>query len=310
MKSLFFNCVGLWSFVAASLSLGGVLVQPACGQECPITFPGGSQLTSFITIYPGYNTHYSSDPAVTLQQQLISYFLVDVTNPVNHTNYPNPPIPYGLYPTWCVDQWDFIDPPYITVPGSIYTGTLYSTCDPLLNTYLLPLGHPFTVVPPATWQMVNYILNNHTYGGSNAFYWDIQAAINTLVGSGVGFNECGTPLTTPIPDGVCGYPSYHPNAVYTLLNAASNAVLINNWVPQCGDVYGVIYVTDPTTDQLLLLEVPIHLSVSPRPAAIWAAIPPPLRRTPACKRPRWSTCRVLQLPHLTSRIQAPPLRNA
>ena len=40
--------------------------------------------------------------------------------------------------------------------------------------------------------MVNYILNHHTFNSTNAFWWDVQTAINTLVGSGVGSTDpCG-----------------------------------------------------------------------------------------------------------------------
>ena len=129
-------------------------------------------MTAYITVYPYYGT-----------PQFTSYFLVDVTNKVSGTNYLNPPIPYGLYPTWCVDQWDYLDPTEITVPGSLYTGALYSTCDPDLNSELPP-NHPNTLVSSTNWQMVNYLLNFHLFNGTNVNYWDMQAAINTLVGSG------------------------------------------------------------------------------------------------------------------------------
>jgi hypothetical protein len=126
-----------------------------------------------------------------------------------------------------------------------------------LNTEL-PAGHPGTLVSSSVWQEVNYILNHQTYDGTNAFYWDVQAAINTLVGSAVGQpSYCGTPpnYTTPTPDGVCGYPTYDPVVVNALLAAAAaNAA---TWVAVCGDVYGVIYVTQPCSDQFIMLEVPI-----------------------------------------------------
>ena len=156
-----------------------------------------------------------------------------------------------------MDQWDVIDPASITIPGSPYTGVLYSTCDPNLNSELPP-GHPNTLVSPAIWQMVNYILNHHTYNHTNAFYWDIQTAINTLVGSGVGAPDgCGGILTTPTPSGLCGYPTNHPAVVQALLTAATNNAA--TWTPQCGDVYGVVYVTPlvTPTNQFLLLEVPV-----------------------------------------------------
>jgi len=247
MKSLFFNRAGLLSVLAALFC--SLPAHPVLGQACPITFPPSpaNELTAYVTIYPGYKV------SLTIQQQLTSFFTVDVSNTVSG---PNPPIPYGLYPTWCVDTWDFINPTAITVPGSIYSGFLYSTCDPDLNAELPP-GHPNTLVSAADWQMVNYILNHQgCAGGTNAFYWDVQAAINTLVGSGLGDTEyCGTPLKTPIPDGCGGYPKYDSNVVECLLMQATNNA--PTWTPKCGDVYGVIYVTEPFTDQFLLLEVPI-----------------------------------------------------
>ena len=239
------------SFVAASLCC--VFDRPASGQQCPLTFPAspGNDLTSYITVYPYYNTKSN------VQQQLISYFIVDVTNTVSGAN---PPIPYGLYPTWCVDEWDFIFTASITVPGSNFTGALYSTCDPDLNSELPP-SHTNTLVSPATWQMVNYILNHQDYNGSRAFWWDVQTAINNLVGNGVGsVDECGKILTTPAPDGVCGWPTNHPTVVQALLTAAADNA--PSWIPQCGDVYGAIYVIQPLSSniQFIMLEVPIPCS--------------------------------------------------
>jgi uncharacterized repeat protein (TIGR01451 family) len=258
MKPFSFIRIGLLAFVAAGLSLGGLVECPGRGQQCPITLPAspGNSLSSYITIYPN-NTQGP-------QEQLTSWFMVDVTNIVNGASYLNPPIPYGLYPAWCVDGWDDINPAYFDVPGSFYAGALYSTCDPNLNNEL-PAGHPNTLVSPATWQMVNYILNHQTDGGTNVFYWDVQAAINTLVGSGSNsFNSyIGQVLTTPLPSGQYSgitYPTYDPQVVYDLLSAATNNA--PTWVPQCGDVYGVIYVTKPTSDQFLLLEVPVPCTES------------------------------------------------
>ncbi|MGD1085074.1 MAG: SdrD B-like domain-containing protein, partial [Verrucomicrobiota bacterium] len=245
---------------ALSLLCSSVLQIPASAQvPCPITFPAspGNDLTSDITVYP-YNTE---GPA----EQLTSWFLVDVTNSVGGATVSgnNPPIPFGLYPTWCVDEWDEINPIYFTVPGSLFSGALYSTCDPDLNSELPP-GHTGTLVSTTNWQMVNYILNHQTDDGTNVFYWDVQAAINTLVGSGVGSHNVytGTILTTPLPDGSypgVTYPTYNPATVQDLLNAASNAVVYTTtpWVPECGNVIGVIYVTQPLANQFLLLEVPV-----------------------------------------------------
>lgn len=255
MRSLFFNRVRFFSSLAASLSLCCIFARPAFGQACPITFPAspGNDLTADITIYPNYNTSLALGAA----QQLTSWFMVDVNSSVSG---PTPPIPYGLYPTWCVDEWDAISPTYFTVPGSPFTGALYSTCDPNLNNEL-PAGHPNTLVSPAVWQQINYILNHQ----SGAFYWDVQAAINTLVGSGVGSlnSFTGTILTTPVPDGSypdTTYPTYDQGVVNALLAAAAaNAA---TWFPQCSDVYGVIYVTPQAApfNQFILLEVPISPS--------------------------------------------------
>ena len=260
MKSLILNRVGFLSFLAALLCC--VELPARADQDCLLTLPSSpsNQLTSYITIYP----YFSSTNSLGIQEQLISYFIVDVSNKVNGHNYSNPPIPYGLYPAWCVDEWNDISPTYYTVPGSaVYTGALYSTCDPNLNSEL-PAGHTNTLVSSTNWQMVNYILNHQTVNGTNYFWWDVQAAINTLVGSGVGsVGYCGHVLTTPIPDGAlpdgsCGYATYHPQVVQALLTAATNNA--PGWTPQCGDVYGAVYVTQPASDQFLLLEVPIPCS--------------------------------------------------
>ena len=77
----------------------------------------------------------------------------------------------------------------------------------------------------------------------------------------IGYTECpGVVLTTPIPDGVCGNPTYHSNVVQALLTAASNKYASR--IPQCGDVYGAVYVNQPLSDsnQFLMLEVPISCS--------------------------------------------------
>ncbi len=62
-------------------------------------------------------------------------------------------------------------PATVTIPGTRYTGNLYSTCDENLNAEL-PLGHPAnTYVPTNIWREVNYILNHR----AGVFYWDVQA---------------------------------------------------------------------------------------------------------------------------------------
>src|SRR5580700_557369 len=102
MKSLTFKRIGL--VFGLTTVLWCATERAAIGQECPLILPASpsNQLSSYITVYPFYNKSLSQ------QQQLISYFLVDVTNKIYGTNYPNPPIPDGLYPAWCVDEYNFI----------------------------------------------------------------------------------------------------------------------------------------------------------------------------------------------------------
>jgi hypothetical protein len=249
MKNNIFKRFGSSSVFALIFCL--VWQTPVSAQQgCDLTFsPYPAPLSSYITAYP-----YAIE-SKGAQQQLVSWFAVDVTNIVNHTNYPSPPIPYGVYPAWCVDATTSIDPAFATVPGTLYSGHLYSTCDSNLNSELPP-GHTNTLVSAGIWQMVNYILNYHLNNGTNAFYYDVQAAINTLVGSAVGStNPCGGLYTTPTPDGGCGnYPVYDPVVVSNILAAATNNA--PGWVPQCGQVLGAIYVT-ATTNQFLLIEVPV-----------------------------------------------------
>ncbi|HEY3864187.1 MAG TPA: SdrD B-like domain-containing protein, partial [Verrucomicrobiae bacterium] len=254
MKFLPNNPIRFLSLAAAVVFCAAA--HPVSAQECPLVFPPSpsNDLTAYITEFPF---------ATNSKQPLVSYFLIDVTNLVNKTNYLNPPIPYGLYAAWCVDEGDDISPTQVKVPGSAFTGAIFSTCDPNLNSELPP-GHPNTLVSSTNWQMVNYILNHQTFNGTNAFYWSVQAALNTLVGSGVGsVGSCEVVLNTPIPDGsmpdgACGYPTYNPVVVNGLLTAATNNYA--SWNPQCGDVYGAVYVTNPTNDQFLLLEVPVPCS--------------------------------------------------
>ncbi|HEX3718543.1 MAG TPA: DUF11 domain-containing protein [Verrucomicrobiae bacterium] len=219
----------------------------AFGQEsCPLSLPEypSNELSSYITVYPGYDKSSPLGP----QQPLTSWFVVDVTNDVSGAT---PPIPYGLYAGWCADEWNVIDPTFGTVPGELYSGVLYSTCDPNLNDELPP-GHANTLVSSTNWQMVNYILNHQ----DDDFYWDVQAAISTLVGSAVGSpDNCGGVYTTPAPSGGCdAYPVYDPSTVLALLTDATNNYAA--WFPQSGDVVGAIYVTTPASNQFLLLEVP------------------------------------------------------
>ena len=174
---------------------------------------------------------------------------------VDYPNYPasdatfhtsvqdtNEPLPVGTYLTWCVDVGTELNP--IQGVGTAYSGVLFPTCDPNLNSEL-PTNHPpACYVSPAVWQQVNYILNH-----KNGFYfWDIQVAIYSLVGG-------PAPLSPP-------YPPFTPANVQSLLNDASNNAA--SWIPQCGNVIGAVYVitnqagttlTSPV--QLVILEVPI-----------------------------------------------------
>lgn len=201
-------------------------------------------LTALVTEFPGYN---ASVPLP--QQSFAATFIIDVTNEIGNSPYLNPPIPYGLYDAYCVDASDDITATVGTVPGStVFTGNVYLTCDTNLNKEL-PGGHPNTMVSPAVWQMVDYLLNETTYDGTNVFYWDMQAAINTLVGND------DSQYGTPVPDGgATGYPAYHSDVVTALLTAASNNAA--SWKPGCGNYYGVIYTPNPTNNQFLILKVP------------------------------------------------------
>ena len=184
-------------------------------------------LTSYIVNYPGY----PNSPAM---------FETLVTD--------SEPLPIGTYLTWCIDANVDINAQQFqySSPGTQYSGTLIPTCDTNLNSKL-PSGHTPTVynVPPQTWKMVNYLLNHK----NGAYFWDIQVAIWNLVGG-------------PAPTG--NYPPSTPAYVTALLADATNNAA--SWVPQCGDIMGVIYVVttipdsnnNPTTGQaqILLIEVP------------------------------------------------------
>src|SRR5665213_2065959 len=241
-----------WLSALVAFLFCNVSMPASAQQACSLTIsPPGASLTSYITAYPGFNTQLSP------QQQLVATAIVDVTNVVNRTNYTSSPLPYGHYLAWCMDEYETIPASSITIPGTLFTGALYSTCDPDLNSEL-PSGHPNTLVSSNVWQMVNYILNHKTYHGTNVFYWDVQDAINTLVGSAVGAadTDCGGTYNTPAPEGTCDeYPFFDPVVVNGLLTAASNNAA--TWVPECGNVIGAVYVTQPTTNQFVLIEVPV-----------------------------------------------------
>jgi hypothetical protein len=168
-------------------------------------------------------------------------------------------LPIGLYQAWCVDEQTDTTFPVVfdTVPGAPVTGTLYPTCDPGLNGDLALYGaHPNTQVSSSVWLQVDYILKLYNENPSAYFYWDVQAAINTLVGSAAGtYNTyCNETLSTPLPDNCGGYPAYSDSNVAALLAAAQTAVA-GGWKPTCGDVIGVVYVT-AAASQFLVIEVP------------------------------------------------------
>jgi hypothetical protein len=210
-----------------ALLLGIGQTNQALGQSSSginFTGPAGNVLTSYIDLYPNYpncNATFNTQVQTT-----------------------NQPLPLGTYLTWCVDAGVEIDPSQgYTVPGTTYTGELFSTGDTNLNNELPPNHTPTSYVSPTVWQQVNYVLNHKQ--GTN--FWNIQVAINDLVGG-------------PAPSSA-GYPAFDPAVVQSLLTAASNNAA--SWVPQCGNVVGAVYViqqqgstvlTNPV--QLLLIEVP------------------------------------------------------
>ena len=161
-----------------------------------------------------------------------------------------------------------------TVPGTIYIGNLFPTCDPSLNAKL-PQNHPANCyVSPAVWQQVNYILNHK----NNAYFWDVQVAINNLVGG---------PPQGPSPP----FPTVTAATVQSLLNDASaNAA---NWVPQCGNVIGALYaitnqagvaLTAPV--QLLMIEVPVSsITFTRTPPSTNLGCNPNVANIPVAKNP-------------------------
>jgi hypothetical protein len=204
--------------------------------QCEISFtgPAGNVLTSDIIL----NTNWWPPGHLNIGTSNSTFNVI--------VQDANEPLPVGIYLTWCVDWATDLDPSQgYTVPGTHYTGNLFPTCDPNL-TNEIHLKHPDSFyVSPAVWHEVNYILN-HKQGD----FWDIQIAINNLVG--------GPPATNGTP----GYPNFDPGIVQALLDDANNNAAA--WVPKCGDVIGAVY--DITKQegtnianmvQLVMLEVPI-----------------------------------------------------
>ena len=164
----------------------------------------------------------------------------------------NAPIPPGVYAAWCLDWFTTIT---IQKPwGTIYSGGLYASCDPLLNTFLPDHTNDNGVVvdkvSTATWNKINYIIN-HRGGYSSS---DVEVAILSFVGGP--FIDYPPALSPPaIPANV--------NAIVQAANNNADVTQPNHWVPQCGDKLAVIAYFDPTPlfnladdVQLIFLEVP------------------------------------------------------
>ena len=224
MKRIFLKNALVLSVFMLILGLCNITVvsaQPSCSLS--FTGPAGNTLTSYIYSYPNYP---NSDASLNV--------LVEDANE---------PLPMGTYLAWCVDASIFIDVAQ-TLPGTLYIGTLFPTCDTNLNNELPPNHTPTFYVSPAVWQQVNYMLNHK----NGAYFWDIQVAINDLVGG---------PAPGPSPP----YPPFDPTVVQSLLTDASNNAAA--WVPHCGNVIGAVYdMLDEGSSvltnavQLLMVEVP------------------------------------------------------
>jgi len=258
--------------------------------QCCLTFPTNNVLNADVTAYPDYDNYYPdngyiySNGVYVLHTAPPSFAAVEVTDA-------NEPIPEGVYPAWCVDQADYLGAVYTSVPGNSYSGTLISTCDlaelanlPTNHIKLIPVGPPPTV-SLATWNEVNYILNHKSSPTYNYYFWNVQVAINRLVG-GPAPND---PENPSIQTGN-GY-QYLPvdtNQVNAILNdAKSNAA---SWTLPCGGVIGVIYYVPGVEKgspagyepdyQIIILEVPccgvsftncppdIYLGCNPAPSSI------------------------------------------
>ena len=253
MKNLTARKLEMMAFISMIAVLGWK--NAAWGQGCCTMFPPDAVLTAPITEYPNWTVtngdpnpyHGFTTPAAT--------FAIDVVDS-------SEPIAPGIYPAWCIDANDGLNPTFSAVPGStIYAGTLISTCDSNALQNLPMLDDPIPVGPPpmvslATWHEVNYLLNHSSPPQYNYYWWNVQAAILQLVGG-------------PIPNDP-GYPPLDTNQVAAILaDAASNAP---GWILPCGGVVGVVYeissMAEPTNQappfQLLMLEVPC--TCPPQPA--------------------------------------------
>jgi len=218
-------------FLAAVLKLGISSATAQTGSSCCISLPQPNHATNVLIL--DYQPTYLT---------ATSLFEVTLESGVGA-------VPAGTYAAWCVDSGTELNPAWAT----IWSGSLISTCD--TNELSLipnhggtpPVGPP-PIVTATTWNEINYILNNR---GTN-FYWDVETAINSLVG--------GPPLTNN--------PAYsiipqNPAAVAALLAAAAANPY---YQAPCGGVVGIIFNSDdvvPTGGsaaqpvQLLILEVPL-----------------------------------------------------
>ena len=242
-----------WLLILTAALLLGMVGNAKLMAQCQLSFtgPNGNVLSSYMVSYP----NYPNSPAT--------------FNATVQGN--NQPLAAGTYQGWCVDAYTLLDPSQnFTVPGSSYIGNLFPTCDPSLNTEI-PLNHPAECyVSPAVWQQVNYMLNHK----GSAYFWDIQTAINTLVGG------------PALPDNA-GYPPYTPANVSSLLADASNNAA--SWVPQCGNVIGAMYVITNENSvaltvpvQFVILEVPFtQLTFTKVPASTNLGCNPPLASIPS-----------------------------
>ena len=272
MKSMLLKRLLAALLLALALGSGSPAVR---ADDCCLILPSApsNSVTAFLIDY--YPDQFTADSLLTLTLS-------------NSTI-----LPAGAYATWCVDATTEIDPRANGAVGTVYTGNLYSTCDTnelaLIPTHqgIPPVGPP-PVTSAFVWHEINYILNHR----AGYFYWDVQTAINTLVG--------GPPLGPSPP-----YPPMNPVSVQAILDAA----LTNSaaWHAQCGDKVGDVFVADSVIPlQLLIVEVPccsvkftttppdVTLGCNPAPATIPDCQNPVntnlVNATSCCGRPVTITC--------------------
>ena len=240
MKTTMIKCLAIFTVVISAFALKN---SAAC--ECGVSFPIGTTLNAYVTVYPNWTVPDANNPSYGLTDPP-AWFAVDVLDRAA-------PISSGIYPAWCIDQENFLPATQVRIPGTFYSGTLISTCDPIGLNYLPfregnpPVGPP-PIVTTSTWHKINYILNHK----SAYYWWNVEVAINRLVG-GPAPND---PLNVlpPVPT---NFPPVNTNEVNAILaDASANAA---SWTPHCGDSFGVIFlIPDPTLGvpvQLIMLEV-------------------------------------------------------